>query len=97
MKDTRLKIIKNENQSFINEIMTTCTKLDASINNHCISHNCHNCELNDPLKDCRYKSNLLMLLNGYRMATTNATEKAKIDAFLKDNYPSFLVELYKEI
>lgn len=89
--------MQNKNQSIIVVILATCNELDASINNHCLSHNCQNCELNDPLKHCRYKTNLLMLLIGYRMATTDTTKKAQIDAFLKDKYPSFLVNLYKEI
>lgn len=89
--------MQNENHSFIDVILATCNELDASINNYCISHNCHNCELKDPLKLCRYKTNLLMLLNGYRMATTDTIKKAQIDAYLKENYPSFLVDLYKQI
>lgn len=88
--------MQNENQSFIDVIIETCTELEASIRNYCGPRNCHECDFNNDKNNCRYKTNLLLLLNGYRMATTDPTEKAQIDAYLKENYPSFLVELYKE-
>lgn len=89
--------MQNENQSFIDVIIETCNELEDTIKNYCEGRACTQCDFNQGLMCCRYKTNLLMLLNGYRMATTDPTEKAQIDAFLKDNYPSFLVELYKEI
>lgn len=89
--------MQNEIQSFIDVIIETCIELEDTINNYCSNTDCDNCDFNDNLKHCRYKTNLLMLLNGYRMATTDPTEKAQIDAYLKENYPSFLVELYKQI
>lgn len=89
--------MQNENQSFIDVIIATCTELEDTIRNYCVGRSCGDCDFNNGQKNCRYKTNLLMLLNGYRMATTVPSEKAQIDAFLKDNYPSFLVELYKEI
>ena len=89
--------MQNENPTFIDVIIETCTKLEDTIRNYCDARSCSNCDFNHGQKNCRYKTNLLMLLNGYRMATTDTTEKSQIDAFLKENYPSFLVELYKEI
>lgn len=89
--------MQNENQSFINNLIKTCNELEDSITNYCNGRHCKQCDFNKEAWLCRYKTNLLMLLNGYRMATTDLTEKAQIDAFLKENYPSFLVELYKEI
>lgn len=88
--------MQKENQSFIDVIIETCTELEDTIKNYCDGHNCADCDFYDAQKNCRYKTNLLMLLNGYRMATTDPSEKAQIDAFLKENYPSFLVELYKQ-
>lgn len=88
--------MQNENQSFIDVIIETCTELSDAIRNYCDGRNCGNCDFNNTHKLCSYKSNLLMLLNGYRMATTDPSEKAQLDAYLKENYPSFLVELYKE-
>lgn len=89
--------MQNENQSFIDVIIETCTESEDTIKNYCDGRSCGDCDFNNGQKNCRYKTNLLMLLNGYRMATTDPIEKAKIDAYLKENYPSFLVELYKEI
>ena len=89
--------MQNENQTFIDIIIETCNELEDTIKNYCEDRACTQCDFNKGLMNCRYKTNLLMLLNGYRMATDDPTEKAQIDAFLKENYPSFLVELYKEI
>jgi hypothetical protein len=89
--------MENENQSFIDVIIETCTELTDTIRNYCYGRSCRDCGIYNGQKNCRYKTNLLMLLNGYRMATTDPTEKAQIAAYLKENYPSFLVELYKEI
>lgn len=89
--------MQNENPTFINVIIETCNELDNAINNYCIKHDCGAYSITNEQKDCIYQTNLLMLLNGYRMATTDPSEKAQIDAYLKENYPSFLVELYKEI
>ena len=89
--------MQDENQSFIDVIIATCTELGDTIENYCKDRPCSDCDLNDNQNFCYYKTNLLMLLNGYRMATTDPAEKAQIETFLKDNYPSFLVELYKEI
>ena len=89
--------MQNENQSFIDVIIETCIKLDDAIQNYCQGRSCADCDFNNNQKICRYKTNLLMLLNGYRMATHDPTEYKLIDDYLKANYPSFLVELYKEI
>lgn len=87
--------MQNENPTFIDVIIETCNELDKKINYYCSNTNCIVCSLLKSQNDCIYKTNLLMLLNGYRMAATDPTEKAQIDAYLKENYPSFLVELYK--
>lgn len=89
--------MQNENKSFIDNLIETCNELEDSITNYCNERHCKECDFSGGNWICRYKTNLLMLLNGYRMATTVPTEKAQIDAYLKENYPSFLVELYKEI
>lgn len=89
--------MQNEKPSFITVIIATCTELEDTLKNYCNGISCADCNFIDKRKACRYKTNMLMLLYGYRMATTDTTEKEQIDAFIKDNYPSFLVELYKEI
>lgn len=89
--------MQKTNLSFLNIIIKTCTELDDTFENYCAGNWCSDCDFGDFEKNCRYKTNLLMLLNGYRMATKDPAEKAQIDAFLKENYPSFLAELYKQI
>lgn len=89
--------MQNEKPTFIMVIIETCTELEDAIKNYCDGRMCSNCDFSHHKNNCRYKTNLLMLLNGYRMATTDPTEKAQIEAYLKENYPSFLVELYKQI
>lgn len=88
--------MQNENQSFIDVIIATCDELEDEIQNYCEGRSCFDCDFHTKKHTCRYKINLLMLLNGYRMATSDPSEKAQIDAYLKENYPSFLVELYKQ-
>ena len=87
----------NKKQSFIKGIIETCNELEDTIQNYCKGQKCLSCNFYTKDHTCRYKINLLMLLNGYRMATTDPSEKAQIEAYLKKNYPSFLVELYKQI
>lgn len=86
----------NENQPFIDVILATCDELDASINNYCIGRACVNCEFQHPTLNCRYKINLLMLLNGYRMGACNEQERKKIDEFLLSKYPKFMKQLENE-
>lgn len=82
--------MQNENQSFIDVIIETCDELNDAIKNHCEGRSCADCDFNDNLKVCRYKTNLLMLLNGYRMGTCSDQERKQIDAYLQANYPSFM-------
>lgn len=89
--------MQKEKTTFIDVIIETCTELEETIRNYCDGRSCGDCDFNNGQKNCRYKTNLLMLLNGYRIATTDPYEKKQIDTFIRDNYPSFLVELYKEI
>lgn len=87
--------MQNENQSFIDVLIETCNELEDTIQNYCKGQKCLACDFYTNDRTCRYKTNLLMLLNGYRMATTDPSEKAQITYYLKTNYPSFLDELYK--
>lgn len=84
--------MQNELPTFIKVIMSSCNVLEDKISNFCAGRSCFGCDFNKGERNCYYKTNLLMLLNGYRMATTEPTEKAQIDAFLKDNYPTFITD-----
>lgn len=89
--------MQNENQSFIDIIIETCTELEDTIQNYCEGRSCFDCDFHTKKHTCRYKINLLMLLNGYRMASQDPTEYKQITNYLQAYYPSFLVELNKQI
>ena len=82
--------MQNENPTFIDVIIATCSELEDTIKDYCDRRNCSDCDFNHHQRNCRYKTNLLMLLNGYRMGTCSDQERKQIDAYLQANYPSFM-------
>ena len=82
--------MQNENPTFIDVIIETCNELEDAIQHYCEHLPCSDCDFSHQDKHCIYKTNLLMLLNGYRMGTCSDQERKQIDAYLQDNYPSFM-------
>lgn len=80
-------------KTFIQQIIEKCDELEASITEYCDGRTCYDCDFKGDKDSCRYKTNLLMLLNGYRMGTCNEDEKHAIWTYLTSNYPTFLIEL----
>lgn len=82
--------MQNENPTFIDVILATCDELEDTIKDYCDHRTCFDCDFYKRPDNCRYKTNLLMLLNGYRMGTCSDQERKQIDAYLQANYPSFM-------
>lgn len=89
--------MQNENQSLIDDLKAISTSIEVTFKDYCVGRPCIKCNFNNGQKKCSYKLSSLLLIIGYRLATTDTTEETQIDAFLKDNYSSFFSELYKEI
>lgn len=81
--------MEKSEKTFIQQIIQTCDDLEASISAYCDGRTCYDCDFKGDESSCRYRTNLLMLLNGYRMGTCDEAEKQLIDDYLKTNFPSF--------
>lgn len=87
--DKMLNTMQKDENSFIQDIIQTCTELEASISVYCDLRECLRCDFHKRDGSCRYRMNLFMLLKGYSMGACDEAEKQLINDYIKAYFPTF--------